>query len=107
MGLAVATLPLIVRLEDGTEIPHTLRAEMERPLRKATEGRTGHTPSGLLGYVTKRLAWLLARDLRHGHRTAGHNVPIRGIWIVHEPSNTETWLPATPWRLFAGTAEKD
>jgi hypothetical protein len=98
--LCVASMPVIVRFEDGVETLEMLRAEMDRPIWKGTKQHPGMTPLNLLNYTTKKLAWILSMALSYGHIVKGHRVPIKGIWIVHEPSNTKTWLPSIPARKY-------
>ena len=88
----VASMPVIVRFEDGVETRELLRAEM------STKGHPSMTPLSLASYTAKKLAWMLSMALGYGHIVTGHRVPIKGIWIVHEPSNTKTYLPACSGR---------
>ena len=94
-------MSVIVRFEDNVEKPDVLVAGMKRPMRKGTKAHPGMTPLNLLNYTAKKLAWVLSMALSYGHIVKGHRVPIKGIWIVHLPSNTKTWLPATPARRLS------
>jgi len=93
-----ATLPIIVRFSAQEEKEAYVHAVMERALTRGSKGHPGMTPKNLLNYVGKKLAWELSMALSYGYVFYRHRVPIKGIWILHEPSNTKTWLPATPAR---------
>jgi len=90
----VADLMVIVRFADGEEIEDCMRATFTRTLGK------GYTPKALTAYGLKRLAWYLATALGFGWNETGIRVPIKGLWVLHEPSNTKTWLPATPYHKY-------
>jgi len=96
--VCVAAMPVIVRFADGAETMEMLRAEREDRMRRGTKDHPGMTPPNLINYTAKKLAWVLSMALSYGHIVTGHRVPIKGIWIVHEPSNTKTYLPAFPGR---------
>jgi hypothetical protein len=93
-----ATLLVTVRFANLEEKSETIYARMECTLRKGFKGHPGMTPRNVLNYTGRKLAWFLSMALSYGHIVKGHRVPIKGIWIIHEPSNTKTWLPATPVR---------
>jgi hypothetical protein len=98
--LCVVSMPVIVRFTDGAETRELLRAEIVDQLGKGSKMHPGMTPLSLSSYTAKKLAWILSMALSYGHIVKGHRVPIKGIWIVHEPSNTKTWLPSIPARKY-------
>jgi hypothetical protein len=93
-----ATLFVMVSGADGLGAMEAVYARMECTLRKGSKQHPGMTPKNVLNYTGRKLAWYLSMALSYGHIVKGHRVPIKGIWIIHEPSNTKTWLPATPVR---------
>lgn len=85
-----AWMRIIIRDQDGNERREILE------VRQTMKIKRGVTQKSAEAYARKRLAWTLARCLYYGFGES-NRIPIQGVWVVHLPSQTRTWLKATPY----------